>query len=90
MVVVLFLGIARRLKDRRELSILVSLVSGLVSACLMNRERVKGEYVRVDRSRFDGLVLAWPGLDDWACNCQCPSPFETTKTERMTQNDERR
>src|SRR6185436_9026913 len=43
MLVVLFLGIARAWKDRREVSIMVGLVAGLVSAYLMNRERVRAE-----------------------------------------------
>ena len=43
MLVVLFLHLARRWKDRRELSALVGLVSGLVSAYLMNRERMQAE-----------------------------------------------
>jgi hypothetical protein len=43
MLAVIFLGIARAWKDRRELSALVGLVAGLVSAYLMNRERVRAE-----------------------------------------------
>jgi len=56
MLVVLFLGIARTWKDRREVSTLAGLVSGLVSAYLMNRERVKAE----DTS---GLIAV--GLTGW-------------------------
>jgi hypothetical protein len=56
MVVVLFLCIARTWKDRRELSTLVGLVSGLVSAYLMNRERMRAE----DTS---GLIAV--GLTGW-------------------------
>jgi uncharacterized membrane protein (UPF0136 family) len=40
---VLFFGIARAWKDRREVSAIVSLVAGLVSAYLMNRERIRAE-----------------------------------------------
>jgi hypothetical protein len=43
MLAVLFLGIARAWKDKREVSAIVSLVAGLVSAYLMNRERVRAE-----------------------------------------------
>ena len=56
MLVVLFLGIARTWKDRREVSTLAGLASGLVSAYLMNRERVKAE----DTS---GLIAV--GLTGW-------------------------
>jgi hypothetical protein len=56
MLVVLFLGIARTWKDRHEVSTLVGLVSGLVSAYLMNRERVKA----ADTS---GLIAV--GLTGW-------------------------
>ncbi|HAF12802.1 MAG TPA: hypothetical protein DCK99_03695 [Blastocatellia bacterium] len=43
MLAVLLLGTARAWKDRRELSALVCLVAGLVSAYLMNRERMRAE-----------------------------------------------
>ena len=43
MLVVLFLGTARVWKERRELSALITLIAGLVSAYLMNRERVRAE-----------------------------------------------
>jgi uncharacterized membrane protein (UPF0136 family) len=43
MLAVLFLGIARAWKDRREVSVIVSVVAGLVSAYLMNRERARAE-----------------------------------------------
>ncbi len=56
MLAVLFLGMARAWKDRRELSALVSLVAGLISAYLMNRERVRAE----DSS---GLIAV--GLTGW-------------------------
>jgi MFS family permease len=56
MLAVLFLGMARAWKDRRELSALVSLVAALVSAYLMNRERVRAE----DTS---GLIAV--GLTGW-------------------------
>ncbi len=56
MLAVLFLGIARVWKDRREVSAIVSLLAGLVSAYLMNRERVRAE----DTS---GLIAV--GLTGW-------------------------
>jgi hypothetical protein len=43
MLAVLLLGIARRWKDKREISALLSLLAGLVSAYLMNRERIRAE-----------------------------------------------
>jgi hypothetical protein len=56
MLVVLFLGIARAWKDRRELTAVVSLLAGLVSAYLMNRERMRAD----DTS---GLIKV--GLTGW-------------------------
>ena len=56
MLMVLFFGIARGWKDKREISSLVTLVAGLVSAYLMNRERVRAE----DTS---GLIAV--GLTGW-------------------------
>jgi hypothetical protein len=56
MLAVLFLGMARVWKDRRELSALAGLIAGLVSAYLMNRERVRAE----DTS---GLIAV--GLTGW-------------------------
>jgi hypothetical protein len=56
MLAVLFLGMARVWKDRREVSALVGLIAGLVSAYLMNRERVRAE----DTS---GLIAV--GLTGW-------------------------
>lgn len=56
MLAVLFLGIARAWKDRRELTAIVSLIAGLVSAYLMNRERMRAE----DTS---GLIKV--GLTGW-------------------------
>jgi hypothetical protein len=56
MLAVLFLGIARVWKDKSDLSALVSLVSGLVSAYLMNRERVRAE---------DTAGLVAVGLTGW-------------------------
>jgi hypothetical protein len=44
MLTVLFFGIARGWKDRRELSALTGLIAGLVSAYLMNRERTRAEH----------------------------------------------
>lgn len=43
MICVLFFSIARGWKDKREVSALITLVAGLVSAYLMNRERLKAE-----------------------------------------------
>jgi len=56
MLIVLFLGFARGWKERRELSAIVGLVSGLISAYLMNRERMRAE----DTS---GLIAV--GLTGW-------------------------
>jgi len=56
MLVVVFFGTMRAWKDRREISALVSLLTGLVSAYLMNRERVRAE----DTS---GLIAV--GLTGW-------------------------
>lgn len=55
MLAVLF-GIARAWRDRREVAAIVSLVAGLVSAYLMNRERMRAE----DTS---GLIAV--GLTGW-------------------------
>src|SRR6266436_2228596 len=44
MLAVLFFGIARGWKDRREVSAVMGLVAGLVSAYLMNRERMRAEH----------------------------------------------
>jgi hypothetical protein len=56
MLAVLFFGIARAYKDRRALSAIVALIAGLVSAYLMNRERMRAE----DTS---GLIQV--GLTGW-------------------------
>ena len=56
MLAVLLLGIARRWKERREISALVSLLAGLVSAYLMNRERMRAE-------NTSGLIAV--GLTGW-------------------------
>jgi hypothetical protein len=56
MLVVLLLGIARTWKDRRELTAVVNLLAGLVSAYLMNRERVRAE-------DMSGLIKV--GLTGW-------------------------
>ena len=56
MVAVLLLATARAWKDRQQLSALVSLIVGLVSAYLMNRERMRAE----DTS---GLIAV--GLTGW-------------------------
>lgn len=56
MLAVLLLATARAWKDRRQLSALVSLIVGLISAYLMNRERMRAE----DTS---GLIAV--GLTGW-------------------------
>jgi hypothetical protein len=56
MLAVLFVGMTRAWKDQRTLSALVSLVGGLVSAYLMNRERVRAEHT-------SGLIAV--GLTGW-------------------------
>lgn len=56
MLVVLLFGIARAWKDRRELSGVVCLFAGLVSAYLMNRERMRAE---------DASGLIKVGLTGW-------------------------
>ena len=56
MLVVLILGITRVWKDRRDVAALIGLIAGLVSAYLMNRERVRAE----DTS---GLIAV--GLTTW-------------------------
>jgi len=66
MLAVLFFGIARAWKDKREISALVSLVAGLVSAYLMNRERMRAE----DTS---GLIAV--GLTGWRRTRKKPKPL---------------
>ena len=56
LLIVLFFSIVRGWKEKREISALVTLVAGLVSAYLMNRERVRAE----DTS---GLIAV--GLTSW-------------------------
>ena len=56
MLVLLFLHLARSWKDRHEVTALTGLVAGLVSAYLMNRERMRAE----DTS---GLIAV--GLTGW-------------------------
>ena len=56
MLAVLFFGIVRGWKERREVSTIVSLIAGLVSAYLMNRERVRAE---------DTAGLIAVGLTGW-------------------------
>jgi hypothetical protein len=61
MLVVLFFGIVRGWKERRVLSALTGLIAGLVSAYLMNRERVRAE----DSSGLIAVALTgwfWLGL----------------------------
>jgi hypothetical protein len=53
---VLFFGIARAWRDRREVSALFSLVAGLVTAYLINRERARAE-------QASGLIAV--GLTGW-------------------------
>jgi hypothetical protein len=56
MIAVLFVATARAWNNRRELSALVCLVAGLVSAYLMNRERMRAE-------NTSGLIAV--GLTGW-------------------------
>ena len=56
MLVTLLLGITRAWKDRRDVAALIGLVAGLVSAYLMNRERVRAE-------NTSGLIAV--GLTGW-------------------------
>jgi hypothetical protein len=56
MLLVLFLGIAQVWKDRHELTAIVSLLAGLVSAYLMNRERMRAD-------ETSGLIKV--GLTGW-------------------------
>jgi dolichol kinase len=56
MLSVLFFGIVRAWKDKRAVSAIVTLVAGLISAYLMNRERMRAE----DTS---GLIAV--GLTAW-------------------------
>jgi hypothetical protein len=56
MLAVLFVATARAWNNRRELSALVCLVAGLVSAYLMNRERMRAE-------NTSGLIAV--GLTGW-------------------------
>ena len=56
MIVVLFTSIARGWKERREISELITLVASLLSAYLMNRERVRAE-------NSTGLISV--GLTGW-------------------------
>lgn len=61
MLVVLFFCLARIWKERRELAALTALIAGLVSAYLMNRERVRAE----DSSGLIAVALTgwfWLGL----------------------------
>jgi hypothetical protein len=61
MLAVLFVGIARSWREKREISAVVTLVAGLVSAYLMNRERVRAE----DTSGLIAVQLTgwfWLGL----------------------------
>ena len=43
MILILFLALARRWKEKRELSAIFSLVAGLVTAYFMNRERARAD-----------------------------------------------
>jgi uncharacterized membrane protein (UPF0136 family) len=56
MVALLFFGVIKTWKERHELMALVSLLSGLISAYLMNRERLKFE---------DGSGLIRVGVTGW-------------------------
>jgi hypothetical protein len=56
MLALLFFALAKAWRERHEFSLLFSLVSGLVSAYLMNRERLKFE---------DGPGLIQVGVTGW-------------------------
>jgi hypothetical protein len=56
MLAVLFFGVAKAWKERQELATLINLISGVVSAYLMNRERLKFE---------DGSGLIQVGVTGW-------------------------
>jgi hypothetical protein len=56
MLAVLLVGVARAWRERREISALVSLIAGLISTYLMNRERLRAE-------ETSGLVAV--GLTGW-------------------------
>lgn len=56
MLALLFFGLAKAWRERHDFSLLISLVSGLVSAYLMNNERVKFE---------DGSGLIRVGVTGW-------------------------
>jgi hypothetical protein len=56
MLALLFFGLAKAWRERHEFSVLFSLVSGLVSTYLMNRERLKFE---------DGSGLIQVGVTGW-------------------------
>ena len=56
MLAVLLFGVARKWKEKREISALLSLLAGLVSAYLMNRERMRAE-------NTSGLISV--GLTGW-------------------------
>ena len=56
MLTLLFFGLAKAWRERHDFSLLFSLVSGLVSAYLMNRERLKFE---------DGTGLIRVGVTGW-------------------------
>jgi hypothetical protein len=56
MLTLLFFGLAKVWRERHDFSLLFSLVSGLVSAYLMNRERLKFE---------DGTGLIRVGVTGW-------------------------
>jgi hypothetical protein len=43
MVAVIYLSVVKTFRDRSEISAIVSLIAGIVSAYLMNRERLRAE-----------------------------------------------
>ena len=43
MLVILFIGLARRWKERRQAAAVITLVSGLMTTYLMNRERARAD-----------------------------------------------
>ena len=70
MLSVLVVSLARATRDRREISGVVTLVAGLVSAYLMNRERLRAENsTGLIAVGLTGFGLVW---DQQSCWCWLP------------------
>jgi hypothetical protein len=80
MLAVLFVSTASAWKDRRQFFAIVTLVAGLVSAYLMNRERIRAEdTLELVSARLTGWF--WLGLaENWPGGSQCTSFSETSPT----------